>query len=1053
MKGDFSRLTFDRKKHYSDVLMQQGRVLVDADWNEQQRIHRYRTETGTADIVGPSGVPATDGLNILTSSAARSICVVKAEDDKTLKGWIVGAQASILHWDGRALKAQAAPAGITDTLRAVCFVDENHGWAAGDRGTILCTSDGGSEWTPQDAGTQTALLAVYFLKADRDYLGCAVGVSGTLLYTQNGGKNWFRQSTGAKAQLNAAHILPLAGNKGFKIFAVGRSRTILEYAWDIKKNKLSPTEVILYGDKIGNPDLFSINAMIRDKAELVIAAGEGGTLFCKKGHAWQSKSSGVDMTLKAVLAVPATDTQPLALAAVGEDGTVCFSTDGYTWQVFPVLLREKIRAVSFMDCNREQSPATMSILGVEGGIYNQTPAGWGRFMDVITDLSTSAGRIYADGILCEFESPIRLPLPSETGKYLAYVDCWRRHVTAAHDLHIRETALGGPDTCTRIQTIAQVKYLPVVSRETTGKIEELRASADEIIQKIGKSLTKSAVSDAEAIDAAAAVMKSVSMLADDDLTVHSAVHAANIKAVISTQKEKLSTSLLERVKDDLDAWEKIQTKIVETLADASAEKAWAKLIDTSHCALAAGVQESDTQTNPCAISTGSGYTGLENQLYRVEIHEGSEGNEGASFKWSRDNGSVIFPFDVASVNDNRTIILLTAQNLGSYYPVSKEEWIGAWVEVRNDDDDLCGQPGILMRVIDVPSDTEMVLDGSLNTSLWSNKSQHPIIRRWDQRDGATKAGAVPVAENIWIDLESGVQILFEKNGTYRVGNYWMIPARTDAADVEWPQSDGSPAFLPPAGICHHYARLAVLTVRTASRNKTIVTGLHDCRAVFEPAAQNALHVIGINWQNDGSLQFDESFSTHLLTVGFQIILDDAPDAWTINAASVIVTLELPNGLSLAIQGMVAVSDNTIIWRAKAPEGHMNMTMLVDSGILHNLATDAVNTTGPAATPTITRCRVRITLKGGLIWRSCCGKRIYLDGHVTGKPRNGKDDAGDAVIRYDLDLPSGAAGKSSDFESWINLYQVESKSATERSVTPRAKTKRSAAKRKSTGKKS
>ena len=61
MKGDFSRLTFDKNKHYSGVLMQQGRVQVDADWNEQQAIHRHRVETETQDILGPSGAPIADG--------------------------------------------------------------------------------------------------------------------------------------------------------------------------------------------------------------------------------------------------------------------------------------------------------------------------------------------------------------------------------------------------------------------------------------------------------------------------------------------------------------------------------------------------------------------------------------------------------------------------------------------------------------------------------------------------------------------------------------------------------------------------------------------------------------------------------------------------------------------------------------------------------------------------------------------------------------------------------------------------------------------------------
>ena len=35
MPGDYSRRIFRNRKHYSGVLMQQGRVQLDADWNEQ----------------------------------------------------------------------------------------------------------------------------------------------------------------------------------------------------------------------------------------------------------------------------------------------------------------------------------------------------------------------------------------------------------------------------------------------------------------------------------------------------------------------------------------------------------------------------------------------------------------------------------------------------------------------------------------------------------------------------------------------------------------------------------------------------------------------------------------------------------------------------------------------------------------------------------------------------------------------------------------------------------------------------------------------------------
>lgn len=57
MKGDFSRFTFNSKNRYSRVLMQQGRVQLDADWNEQLDISAYRTETEITDFIGQSGAP------------------------------------------------------------------------------------------------------------------------------------------------------------------------------------------------------------------------------------------------------------------------------------------------------------------------------------------------------------------------------------------------------------------------------------------------------------------------------------------------------------------------------------------------------------------------------------------------------------------------------------------------------------------------------------------------------------------------------------------------------------------------------------------------------------------------------------------------------------------------------------------------------------------------------------------------------------------------------------------------------------------------------------
>src|SRR5215471_4723732 len=57
MKNDASRNTFDPLKHYISARMQQGRVQLDADWNEQNDITKYRIHTEAGDVIGLCGAP------------------------------------------------------------------------------------------------------------------------------------------------------------------------------------------------------------------------------------------------------------------------------------------------------------------------------------------------------------------------------------------------------------------------------------------------------------------------------------------------------------------------------------------------------------------------------------------------------------------------------------------------------------------------------------------------------------------------------------------------------------------------------------------------------------------------------------------------------------------------------------------------------------------------------------------------------------------------------------------------------------------------------------
>ena len=64
MGGDKARVSFDQTRLYRSVVMQQGRVTLEADWNEAQLIATEEEREEVLDIVGPAGTP-DDGYRVL----------------------------------------------------------------------------------------------------------------------------------------------------------------------------------------------------------------------------------------------------------------------------------------------------------------------------------------------------------------------------------------------------------------------------------------------------------------------------------------------------------------------------------------------------------------------------------------------------------------------------------------------------------------------------------------------------------------------------------------------------------------------------------------------------------------------------------------------------------------------------------------------------------------------------------------------------------------------------------------------------------------------------
>jgi hypothetical protein len=234
--------------------------------------------------------------------------------------------------------------------------------------------------------------------------------------------------------------------------------------------------------------------------------------------------------------------------------------------------------------------------------------------------------------------------------------------------------------------------------------------------------------------------------------------------------------------------------------------------------------------DPCLSAPEAKYRGAENQLYRVEIHHGGPAGQ-ATFKWSRDNGSVASRVTLSGVE----VVAETPRGFAA----------GQWVELTNDGQELRGRPGRLVKVIKVEDD-RLTLEAAQSApadvpdgEAWPTK-----VRRWDHRkvgSVALKEGAVPLSESAaesgWIDLEDGIQVQFlpaSADGTaahvYRTGDYWMFPARVATGDIEWPaEADGvTKAPRPPRGIRHHYAPLAII--------KPGASGwiVKDCRCEFPP---------------------------------------------------------------------------------------------------------------------------------------------------------------------------------------------------------------------------
>ena len=721
MKADLSRDTFDRARHYSAVRLQQGRIVTDADWNEQTDITRYRAERQARDTIGACGAPLEGaGYGLVAETNALAVHALDA-----LGAWIAAQDGALLVTTNGGVDWTLADLATSVHLRAITAAG-GAGWVVGDGGVIYRTGDSGSSWSAQDAGTVHSLRGVAAVDTDHAW---AVGDGGIVLATIDSGVHWSLVQTQA-ARLNAVNFADAlhglaVGDDGVIVVSSDGGQT-----W---------TDVV-------SGTTAHLCAITRFDATAVWAAGERGTVMRSEdgGATWAPCAMPSDATLHAIEFRDAVEGW-----AVGDGGTLLHSVDGgATWQ------EEETGAGSATLRGLSLSSGEPAWAVGDGSVALRVGIGSPNVAEVAlpaVNLSIEPGRYYVNGILCELEtrtSYANQPDGGASGRllpgaYLLYLDVWQHHVSALEAPALREVALGGPDTATRARTVAQVRALPLPP-----------------------------------------------------------------------------------------------TSPFEWNCDSAIED-WDSLVGMLRPRLAARAEPQLTSTNLCELAATAGYRRLENQLYRVEVHEG-----GASptFKWSRENGSVAY--SVVSITTDsalhETTVRVTARGRDANLDVAVHDR----VELIDEYATLTQRVGSVFEyVADGDDELELVLAGLPSGSIGQDPERHPVLRRWDHEPTMAGTHVLPIVAGTWTELEEGVQVLFEAGGTYRPGDYWQIPARTIIGDVEWPlDDDGDPVMREPAGIADAYCRLGIVEV-AADGTVTIAS---DCRELFPPltALEQLLYVSG-----------------------------------------------------------------------------------------------------------------------------------------------------------------------------------------------------------------
>jgi hypothetical protein len=700
-----------------------------------------------------------------------------------------------------------------------------------------------------------------------------------------------------------------------------------------------------------------------------------------------------------------------------------------------------------------------------------------------------AGHYFVNGVLARLigpslysqqpDFPAALPiqlLPTGVLRAIVYLEVWRRLITHVDDDSVREIALGGPDTATRLKTVAQVKVLPI-SDPTIHAVNAASA-----LPQPGQGTLSTLQPTNSATGTPCSLPDPTNYTGRENHLYRVEIHNAGGVAGQNITSDQLFQMQLAQDVAASAVTITLQGTLTPTQVNALTTSGAATLSDDVRSETVGVKGVTTTTAGLTQLSLAAGLLGS----YAVARNATLSSNV-ARFKWSRDNAA--FAVRVLAIDSSRQI--LTLSSLGQDQTSALTEF--DLVEISDDAAELGPRRGFLTTLASNPDPDQFTVTLSAPLTATFDVNRNMTLRRWDGVGWAfgTYAGTGTPDLN----LGDGVQIQFG-GSNLRAGDYWLFTSRSLDGSVEplsnsppsgtasvlaplaivnWSpqvwfdfptinsavQSAAQPATpvtslltrltavqqsgihqgqpltsldfsrvqaiaeqvgTAPAAIQAIQARLNLLSSGGVGATTTTLTVEEDCRISFNPLAPPALRIQDVRTVSpDLSLLNDESVSVDAIIPGLKIVFSDAVDPTAFVDRPVCqFSVEMPFPfLDLTAQD----------W-GTAPIGTFLLTL---GGAL---ALDATNhcltwTPSPGAAAflkarlfvlssppsQVPQAFAHLLLKGRFIWSGSSPVR-WLDGESLGVSRSTGPSTG-------LALPSGNSRRAGDFDMWFRLLPSSS----------------------------